>query len=524
MFPSPKEQEPTVSTDNTENPTATVVSSIVVGCTAYPVTITATLMRRLPAVQITGLPASQVRETAERVRSAVSASGIEWPRQRVVIDVSHDAPMTPSVTHLDLPIALAVLGAMGRVSQTKLDQWHPAGELSLSGQLRPFAGSLAMTRRVFSSGTDGHLPRFVVPSGVARRMSRVTGLDVLPFDNLEAVLLWHGGKLRCEPLPHGWLFTGDSGRCMSEVRGQHEAKRAMAVAAVARLPIMLTGSPGSGKTMLAARYNDILPHHDTAKLMASACVHDAANLMHDGQSSFSRPFRAPHHTISSKGMVGSGTTVRPRPGEASLAHHGVLFLDELPEFSRAVIEQLSWVQRSVAEKGKISFERGSGPVSFPADFSLVVSTNPYPCGFDGHPSRRCDCSDEAKERYQARVTDHARSLGVGIAVNVTPVSHEEIAQEPDGDTSESIREDVTAASQIYRQLRRTGTISFDAMRTLVQDPVTGRHDRRGAFDTALTIACAVAALDNHATVKDEHVREALDLLWAGDDTDNDGEE
>jgi len=510
-----------------ENPTATIHTSVICGTQAYAATVTAEIMDRLPAVQIVGLPASRVRETAARVRSAVAAADIEWPRKRVVITVEHYAPSIGSTTHLDLPIAMAVLVAMGEISDGKLDHWHPAGELSLAGALRPFSGGIAMVRRSFSSETDHHLPRFLLPRDVAGRVSQVTGLDVLPFDDLADVILWTKGKAYRTPLHAGYMPTDQTGRCMSEVRGQDKARRAMEISAVCGLPLLLEGAPGSGKTMLAARMNGILPAISERELLNSAQVHDAAGLMHAGKNSFCRPLRAPHHTISSAGLVGFCTGAVPRPGEASLAHAGVLFLDDLPEFSRAVINQLAWVRSSVDKEGHIAFHRAAASVRLPADFSLVAATSPCACGFSGHDSRACACSEASVERYQQRLSGHAESVGIAMRVAVDPIRYEDLMELPVGDTSETIREYVSEAAIRFRRLRRDGTITFGATRLLVNDPRTGRPfpGGRDAFDKAIIIACAVAALDDTDHVCERHVEEALELLWVADNgSDETGEE
>jgi len=424
---------------------ATVLSAATLGIDAYPVHVEVDTDRQLPSFTVVGLPDNAVRESKERVMAAIRNAGYEWPRRRVTVNLA-PADIRKEGSGFDLPIAIGILKASGQLRASRLGDFALLGELSLDGALRPIHGVLSTALGLRAHQCYG----MIVPQANAREAALASGPLVYGASTLGQAVEILQGDCRLPPfaLDLDALFQ----RCaahevdFSEVRGQEHAKRALEVAAAGGHNLFLVGSPGSGKTLLARRLPSILPDLTLEEALATTQVHSVAGLLPPDQPLITtRPFRAPHHTISDAGLIGGGAC--PRPGEVSLAHHGVLFLDELPEFKRHVLEAL----RQPLEDHTVTIARAALSLSFPARFMLIGAMNPCPCGFLGDGRRPCSCSPTAIHRYRARLSGPLLDR-IDLHVEVPAVPYSELARREGGEPSERIRQRVNAARK--RQLSR----------------------------------------------------------------------
>jgi magnesium chelatase family protein len=470
----------------------------------------------LPGFSIVGLPDAAVQEARERVRVAISNSGYKFPTKKVIVNLA-PASLRKEGPAFDLPIALAVLAASGALPVAGLEGIGVVGELSLDGGLRGVRGALSMAEGAKKEG----IGVLVLPEQNASEAASIGGPGVYGVRSLaEAVDLIAGEKdvALSTPATNGQEAMEEMVDDFADVAGQRYAKRALEVTAAGGHNILLSGPPGSGKTMLARRLPGILPPLTREESIEVTKVHSAAGEGGDALVK-RRPFRAPHHTISTSGLAGGGSN--PRPGEVSLAHHGVLFLDEFPEFNRQTLEVL----RQPMEDGHVTISRVAATLTYPARFTLVCSMNPCPCGYTGDRRRACRCSAGQIERYQSRISGPLLDR-IDLFVDVPRLTREELRGGEVAETSGEIRTRITAAREVQlarggvpnaalagRKLRQTCALGSDA-ETLIGRAI----DRMGlsgrAHDRVLRVARTIADLAGEEEIATQHVAEALNYRRA----------
>jgi magnesium chelatase family protein len=495
-----------------------VSSRALMGLAAPAVTVEVHLANGLPSFTLVGLADVEVKEARERVRSALLNSGLEFPHnQRITVNLA-PADLPKDSGRFDLPIALGILAASGQIDGARLAGWEFAGELSLSGQLRPVRGALAMSVALRRGGVDA---RLVLPPGSAEEAALVPGMAVHRARHLlDVVAQFLPAAAGEPPAADGWARVPPAERAadpayadLSDIKGQAGAKRALEIAAAGGHSLLMIGPPGSGKSMLAQRFAGLLPPMDVDEALQSAAVASLGGsftLAHWGQ----RPTRAPHHTASAVALVGGGSP--PRPGEISLAHEGVLFLDELPEFPRAALEAL----REPLESGHITISRAAQRAEFPARFQLVAAMNPCPCGYLGSRTRACRCTPDQVARYQSKLSGPLIDR-IDLHVEVGALPPEELLAAPAGESTASIRVRCATARQLA--ITRQGVPNQalqgqaideharldDAARQFLHTAATRLGWSARATHRALKVARSIADLAGSQTVSTAHVAEAV---------------
>lgn len=495
---------------------ACVDSMAVLGVDAYVVRVEVDVSSNFQSFAIVGLPDASVRESGERVRAAVKNSGFTWPLRRITVNLA-PADTRKQGPFFDLPVALGALLADEQIRNEHLRDFAAVGELGLDGSVRPVTGVLPMALGAKAAGKSA----FLVPEANAGEAAVVEGLQVFPVKSLaDAIeLLAQAGR---EPVPtvefHAEETVGASVD-WSDVKGQESVKRALEVAASGGHNLLMIGSPGSGKTLLARRFPTILPPLMLNEALEVTKLYSVAGLLQSGQSLLhERPFRAPHHTVSHAGLVGGGSY--PRPGEISLAHHGVLFLDELPEFHRDVLE----VMRQPLEDGHVTIARAAQSLQFPARFQLISSMNPCPCGFYGDARRQCVCSPMQVRRYLSRISGPLLDR-IDIHVEVPRLSTTDLMARQIGESSATVRRRVMKAREIQTtrlkpeglscnaQLKAKQMREYCALDTGASDLLKAAINQFSlsarAYDRILKVARTVADLDTSENIQLHHIAEAI---------------
>jgi magnesium chelatase family protein len=498
---------------------AKVFSAAVQGVEGLEVEIEVNSSGGATGIVIVGLPDTAVRESRDRVTTAVSNSLLHWPRGRTTINLA-PADVRKEGPSFDLPIALGLVGACEETPLPGLERFCVVGELALNGVVRPIRGALAIALAARKNGRCG----LILPEANAEEASLIEGVEIFGVKNLHQTVQFLRGEITIPPTPHqsGALLsqnTTSGTDDFSDVRGQHLAKRAIEVAVSGGHNLLMLGVPGSGKSMLAKRIPSLMPPMSLEEAIETTKIHSACGLLIGKHPAFvaQRPFRAPHHTISDAGLLGG--SANPSPGEVSLAHNGVLFLDELPEFKRTTLEVL----RQPLEDRTVTIARAAGSMTFPADFVFVAALNPCPCGYYGDRKKACRCSEQQVHRYRQRISGPLLDR-IDLHLEVPALSYHELSRGHEGESSSSIRTRVLRARQrqserlgartrcnarmTSRQIRETCALG-SAEAAVLQKAVAALHLSARAYDRILKVARTIADLEESEHIAAHHLQEAI---------------
>jgi len=494
-------------------------SSATFGINAYLVEVETNVEKQIPSFTIVGLPDNAVKESRERVTTAIKNNGLEFPKRKITVNLA-PADVKKEGTSFDLPIAVGLLSATSVIKEFETEKIIFLGELALDGKLRPIKGALPIS----VEAKRREIKRIILPAESAVEASIVDGIEVFGMENLSEVIQFLNGEIKKERIVTdiSKLFgkINQYHIDFSDVKGQENVKRALEVAAAGAHNILMIGPPGSGKTMLAKRIPTILPPLTFDEALETTKIHSVAGILPKDQALVTeRPFRSPHHTVSDAALVGGGSF--PRPGEVSYAHFGVLFLDELPEFKKNVLEVL----RQPLEDGKVTVSRSKLSVEFPANFMLAAAMNPCPCGYYTDPAKECTCAPPQIQKYMARISGPLLDR-IDIHIEVPAVKYKELSSEATGETSVSIRERVIKAREIQLQrfkglknIFNNGDMGSKEIRQfcrldsagseLMKMAMTKLGFSARAYDRILKVSRTIADLENSENILPQHISEAI---------------